>query len=396
MPAGRVLQVVPSLQMGGAEHVGSYLGSVFAEPGILSLCALADGPMRNWLDRRHVSYSVRENGRPRWQIVARRIFRSASALSRLIRKPNDTVEAAAVLVPVWCESSSSNCRNWFSAIANGREYDVIHLHSVWCAGLIECARAHSRRVVFGQHNVLSERHGPEDIDFLSRQLAAVDVVVCPTVASKSDFVSTTGYPPERTVVIPNPSFLAVGEKRTVDSARRVGTASNLGAAKDIGVLLDACAQVRLSGLDLELRIAGGEPEVAGHWQREAWSRGLTKASCIFLGRLITEEELNRFYDGIDMFVLPSRTEAFALVAVEALSRGIPVIASDIPALREVIHEAGLFFKPGDAKALAEILRSLISDRHALAELSQLGFQLWTRRYGRESILEAYAALYRAS
>jgi glycosyltransferase involved in cell wall biosynthesis len=71
---------------------------------------------------------------------------------------------------------------------------------------------------------------------------------------------------------------------------------------------------------------------------------------------------------------PSFRESFGRVAAEAMVNGIPVVASDLPAFRELIgdNEAGLLFPPGDANAAAAALSRLVDDADLRERLGQAG------------------------
>jgi glycosyltransferase involved in cell wall biosynthesis len=85
-----------------------------------------------------------------------------------------------------------------------------------------------------------------------------------------------------------------------------------------------------------------------------------RARVIFTG-YIPDEELNALYNAASVFVLPSFCEGFGLPALEAMSCGTVVIGSDSTSIPEVVGEAGLFFDPHDAQALAAHLRSVLDD-----------------------------------
>jgi glycosyltransferase involved in cell wall biosynthesis len=59
-----------------------------------------------------------------------------------------------------------------------------------------------------------------------------------------------------------------------------------------------------------------------------------------------------YYSNAQVYVLSSRWEGFGLVLVEAMAHGLPVISSDLPTSREIMGNFGLYFRNGDAKALA--------------------------------------------
>jgi len=90
----------------------------------------------------------------------------------------------------------------------------------------------------------------------------------------------------------------------------------------------------------------------------------------YLGR-VTDEELQRLYSQAICFICPSIYEGFGLPAVEAMSCGCPVLASDIPVLKEVCGEAALYFSPFDTKDIISQIEAFIklpdNDKRILQE-----------------------------
>lgn len=98
----------------------------------------------------------------------------------------------------------------------------------------------------------------------------------------------------------------------------------------------------------------------------------------------SRQELLDFYRGARMLAVPSRAlETFGLVAAEAMSHGIPVVAADIGSLPELVEHGvnGLLFPPNDAEALARTLRRLWDDPEACRQMGLAGRRkaaaLWT-------------------
>jgi glycosyltransferase involved in cell wall biosynthesis len=83
----------------------------------------------------------------------------------------------------------------------------------------------------------------------------------------------------------------------------------------------------------------------------------------FLGR-VAYERMPELYNAADLVVMASEAEGISRVYIEALACGRPLLASDIPAAREVIEEGrnGFLFKPGDHHDLAERILTLLGDR----------------------------------
>ena len=98
---------------------------------------------------------------------------------------------------------------------------------------------------------------------------------------------------------------------------------------------------------------------------------------------ISDPELVELLSGAAALVFPSLWEGFGLPAVEAMSCGVPVLASGRSSLPEVIGEAGLFFEPEDPADIAHCLLRFLNDpalRRRLAEaaVARAGTFSWER------------------
>lgn len=95
-----------------------------------------------------------------------------------------------------------------------------------------------------------------------------------------------------------------------------------------------------------------------------------------------------------ILVIPSRWEGFGLVAVEAMASGVPVIASRVDGLIEVVGDAGILVEPENPVALAGAIRRLLKDDALRADLTQRGLAR-APLFSIQKTAERYEALYRS-
>jgi glycosyltransferase involved in cell wall biosynthesis len=106
-------------------------------------------------------------------------------------------------------------------------------------------------------------------------------------------------------------------------------------------------------------------------------------------------DFRRHLSAADVFVLPSRSEAQGRVVLEALSMGIPVIASEVGGLGEMINkEIGYTFRPGDHEELTKILQHLCNDSRQLKILQKNCRSYVEKRYSWKSIAMRYIDVFR--
>ena len=87
---------------------------------------------------------------------------------------------------------------------------------------------------------------------------------------------------------------------------------------------------------------------------------------------VTDDELDGLYRGATALLLPSLYEGFGFTALEAMTRGCPVLASDIPALREVCGDGAELLAPTDATAWSDAIARVVIDDGLAADLRRRG------------------------
>jgi glycosyltransferase involved in cell wall biosynthesis len=95
---------------------------------------------------------------------------------------------------------------------------------------------------------------------------------------------------------------------------------------------------------------------------------------VILTGYIPSETLPLWYNAAEVFVYPSVYEGFGIPALEALACGVPVIASNVTSLPEVVGKAGVLLPPADEQAWADAIAALLDDPQRRRELGALGEQ----------------------
>jgi glycosyltransferase involved in cell wall biosynthesis/SAM-dependent methyltransferase len=173
------------------------------------------------------------------------------------------------------------------------------------------------------------------------------------------------YPPAD---IPAPDAQAIAEWRAalgLEDRLLIGFAGRWVQEKGFDYLLEALPLVRATYPNAHLVYAGEQDVVYDDFYTrclpliEAQRDHLT-----FLGLIRDPQKMANFYGMCDLFTLPSRTDMLALVQVEALLAGTPLVTSDIPGARVVVRETGLgrLAPPHDPPALAQTIIEMLRDR----------------------------------
>lgn len=130
------------------------------------------------------------------------------------------------------------------------------------------------------------------------------------------------------------------------------------------------------------------------YEQTAIDLGL-QSRVVFAGG-VSEEELPLYYRLGDVFAFPSvdGSEAFGIAALEAMSAGVPVIASDLPGVRTIVREGTTGFRvfPGSAAALAGALAKLLGDEALRARFGEAGRAMAESEYGDEARLKKWTSI----
>ncbi|MFE9773375.1 glycosyltransferase [Streptomyces sp. NPDC005931] len=200
-----------------------------------------------------------------------------------------------------------------------------------------------------------------------------DLVMTLGAAMKAEIVAR-GVPEERVLISPNAvdeAFLAPLPDGGPLRARLgiaphelvVGTVSSLTPHEGIGTLLHAGAELRRRGVPVRLLVVGDGPERQA-LQRLAARLGLDEGAALFIGR-VPHAQVRHYHAVLDVFAVPRTDERVChmvtpLKPVEAMASGLPVVSSDLTAMRELIEPgvSGQLIHSASPRVWADCLESL--------------------------------------
>jgi glycosyltransferase involved in cell wall biosynthesis len=124
----------------------------------------------------------------------------------------------------------------------------------------------------------------------------------------------------------------------------------------------------------------------------------TEGVRVWTGLTANSEPLRKLYADADLFVFPTRGDCLPIAVMEAMAAGLPVIATDIGALKEEVEHGvnGLIVPPGDAGAVVAAVRSLAGDASRRREMARASRQIAEARFDARTNYGALLSLIKAS
>lgn len=209
--------------------------------------------------------------------------------------------------------------------------------------------------------------------------------------SFKDYLTPYVVDPDAIGVIPN----GFDEKRFKpipheNEVTQLVTVCRLVPAKGIDTLLEACAKLKARGLPYVLHIIGDGP-IREELEARAQQLGVYSET-IFYGYTLHPEEFMPFFD---VFVLPSRAEAFGSVFAEAALCCLALVGSNVGGIAEQIVNGtnGLLVPPDDAEHLADALEKVIVDPAYRYELARNGSDYAKNNYSLNRVVHELKKIY---
>ncbi len=235
-------------------------------------------------------------------------------------------------------------------------------------------------------------------------------LVAVSTQARQDAILREGIRPERIVLIPNGidpgriSRLDKTKKAALRAAigvspqdKLVITVGRLAAPKGHKYLLEAIPKIRQQRTQVVFVLAGDGP-LRQELETRAQQLGI-QDQIRFLGK---RDDVPDLLGIADLFVLPSISEGLPVALLEAMSAGLPVIATQLEGISSIqtpgdsADPAFLLVPPADSQALADAILRMLSDAALQERCAQAGKELVMNEYTVEKMCRRYAALFQES
>ncbi|RDH78666.1 glycosyltransferase family 1 protein [Mycolicibacterium moriokaense] len=288
-----------------------------------------------------------------------------------------------------------------------RRPDVVHLHTSANASFVrKCALFWLSRLMHVP--VVVHVHASDFPGFFERSPQPIRRVISATL-THADLVIALGdalaqklqsmAPAARIVAIPNAVRLAQRVTQPTQGAPvRAVFLGRIGERKGTFRLLQAWAELTR---DPAFRTAAGYPLATltiagdGEVERARWRiEELRVEESVVLSEWLSPEAVGNLLDSAHILVLPSRNEGQPMAVLEAMARGLCVVASDVGGLAEMIGDgAGVVVPPDDVSAIASALRLVVHDADLRARIGAAAHARVEDRFDVHSTSRRIGALY---
>ena len=331
----------------------------------------------------------------------------------------DIAEHVSFVTGNFSEPMAFSLRAWRHLRTRRADFDVVHDNQTLGWGILALQRQGwplletihhpitvDRRLELAHADTLREQIGKRRWYAFTKMQTQVarrlPRVLTVSESSKRDIANDHGVPPERIHVVPvgvDPELFAPLPEIARVPGRLITTASADVTMKGLSFLLEAVAKLRTER-HIELTIIG-KAKTDSAASRAISELGLADAVTFVSG--VPDRRIVELYAEAELAVVPSLYEGFSLPAIEAMSCGVPLVATTGGALPEVAGKHGetcFLTEPGDAEALAAVLQDALDSPEARDRVGRAGRERvvsqWSWRHTAERTVEQYRAVIEAS
>lgn len=256
---------------------------------------------------------------------------------------------------------------------------VVHTHLVHASivGRIAAKLAGVRSIITTRHYAKYQKE-KSLVSWVERKTVAFnDGIIAVSDAVREHMVNRERCRPEKIRVIRNALDLGLFDSLVsgINSRRRgqflLGAVGRLHPSKGYDILLRAIPLVTERFPRAKLMIAGNGREK--HHLKQLCSQLRISNVVFFLG-MKTSAEVKDLLGRINLFVMASNWEGLPIAVLEAMASGLPVVATNVGGLAEVVQhgQSGFLVPPGQPRVLAERINYLLENREVCAEMGKKG------------------------
>jgi len=163
----------------------------------------------------------------------------------------------------------------------------------------------------------------------------------------------------------------IRKKYAKEKDKLVLTVARLDPRKDSLTLIEAACNVCRINPRIQFIIAGEGSEKE---KIEKRIEELKLTENVFLIGFVPEETLPQYYRASDVFALPTLYEGFGIVYLEAMASGVPIVSTTVPAVPEVVGDAGILVPPKRPDLLAEGILKILENKQLADDFIEKGLE----------------------
>lgn len=277
------------------------------------------------------------------------------------------------------------------------ESDIFHADYVHTGAPLIWAK--KRPTVVSVHDVLPFSYDRKDLTAMDKvrvawymmnfkTISKADAVILASEVAKNEAIEKTRIPEENIHAIHygvDTNMLKPSKKEKSDILR-IGYLGGLDGRKNVGLLVEAFGKIADRYSNVELHLGGT-------------GRNFEKFKSMKVPRMVMHgpikyEDTPKFLNSLDVFVFPTLGEGFGLPVCEAMACGIPVVASNVTTMPEIVGDSGILSEP-DVDSMVDALSKIIENSRLRKELAKKSFEkskMFTWEAAAEKTIKVYKSV----
>lgn len=270
-------------------------------------------------------------------------------------------------------------------------YDIIHSHNSSAQYFTALAASEKQILVTTEHNVFNRRRLFKFFHLIdSRMYGKYHAIICVSNSVKAYLLKSGQCDKfmEKINIIYNgideTQYASVQRGASMDCGKIIAMVGAFRRQKDQPTLIKAMQHLPE---DYRLWLIGDGTEKKKN-EELAKSLGVSHR-IVFWG---DRKDVNKLFEAVDVAVMSTHYEGFGISAIEAMASGLPLIASDVPGLTEVVKDAAVLFKEGDVLSLAQQIQVVCDNPEYMRLLRDKSLKV-SKKYLLAETVSAHEKLY---